>query len=72
VPQTRAAPKPAPRSAAPGDSHEESAEYSSVATGDFEIVQTRMAVRPPGESIEDEAENLATGDFESFEPKPKK
>ncbi len=60
---------------------EDSAEFSSLATGDFEIVRVHKAVKPPSvrpptkpgsndENDEEttELENLRTGDFESIDP----
>ena len=63
---------------------EDSAEFSSLATGDFEIVQVNKAIRPaskrpPPKPVEDddneettELTNLETGDFESIDPRAPK
>jgi len=64
---------------------EDTAEFSSLATGDFEIVHTQSVSRKPGapppgttgprkKAGEDESGdmNLATGDFESADAKDPK
>ena len=66
MPPSRPLPGPARKPPSPPHPDEDSAEYEHVVTGDFELAQ----VRPKVVIEEDETiETLATGDFESFEPK---